>query len=187
MQSLAVQIEVRYDSRFLLRVLHSNQFFRFCLNWREMGDSELHGHLYVSWDKQMRCKEQAVVRTVSKAFSTLDTVWLHYVFCNYGGFILYEQLSFAWIWEIHGITRTYSRLRVRPSFLLFCIKPVSGFAWEFPQRQKLWKRSGIWNCFINLGVLWRRLKTIIEHEEKNMTEDMTRRNQSLMQEMDWLK
>lgn len=56
--------------------------------WEVWVDREMHGYLYISWDKQMRCKEQAMVLLVSKACSVLDTVWLHYVYGIYDSSVL---------------------------------------------------------------------------------------------------
>lgn len=52
----------------------STSFSSFAFTEGRWAAWELHGYLYMSWEKQMRCKEQAVVRTVSKAFSAFDTV-----------------------------------------------------------------------------------------------------------------
>lgn len=90
---------VLYVSRCLFRVFHFKPVLPVLpsLERERSADWELHGHLYMSWDKQMRCKEQAMVRTVSKAFSALDTVWLYYAYNRSGSWIWYQQLSFAYI------------------------------------------------------------------------------------------
>lgn len=57
---------------YVRRSTSSSGFFTFIRE--KWANGKLHGHLYMSRETQMRCKEQGIVWTPSKALSALGTV-----------------------------------------------------------------------------------------------------------------